>query len=505
MKQLILLAACVGLMLSAGCSKPATEPETVAPEPEAVAAPPEFPFDADDFIMTVDYYGEESKSQTRTAFATANRAADLLAWRAAARRNPFYHAFFISADDVKRLEMLLKGDDFELIGHAFDLTSADAAVLNQHIVSIQTSGQKYTCLIGLGEEGLARMRAINAAVPHDTREVLPSAKVLADGFLTMREIDSSLDLIVSEVPTGEGNAADDYRKAIEAYEVYESDIRDFTEEGYQAERDLQDARQTILKELSHLKGEELYAEYDRRYAEALDAYHVDFPSVVDTLAEHVASGAAKADMRYAETYGEELDVHIETRQSSRLFQIAMLLQFQARYQLLKDQPELTIEPMQDLVILGRQMYDEHADAETMSYGLYIQHTSLWALLNAYRAMGDDDALAQMKPYLDEINAIDRSLRDKRNIVWFVLAQDAHPADIYYIIEHDEDPAWRQRAVLTLGILKFVNVSDGARAEAEQKIAAYCESDDPAIRAAAETARDFDRGGFNRLGVSKYPG
>ena len=37
------------------------------------------------------------------------------------------------------------------------------------------------------------------------------------------------------------------------------------------------------------------------------------------------------------------------------------------------------------------------------------------------------------------------------------------------------------------------------------MSALCESDDPAIRAAAETARDFTQEDFNKLGLPKYPG
>jgi hypothetical protein len=336
----------------------------------------------------------------------------------------------------------------------------------------------------------------------------PSPEVQTEEFLKQHDITESVALVVGAAPTGPGNAADDYKQAINTYNTptYMDQVREFDRMWQRKEDDLKFDRTNIRERISHLDGAEKRAEQDRLLAEVWAEYNIEIPSIVGTLQKQLAAGAKKKEMRYVESYGPDTpDVHIETEQSSRLVQMAMFLQKIHRYQIRKGQADQAIEPLKNQVILGWHMYNEHADVQSMFRGLQIQQTAMDMLEEIYATKGENSKITQMKPYQDHIDGLERYVREKHGILWFVLIQNGNPGDVYYLIENDQDPAWRKRAVLTLGMLKFMPCLHADKLVIRRKIIKYCESDDPLVKSSAEASRDFTRKEYNRLGAPKYPG
>ena len=333
-----------------------------------------------------------------------------------------------------------------------------------------------------------------------------TAKIQQTDMMAVRNITEPITLVIGQAPTGAGNAADDYRLVIDAYTAQEDKINRFTDKWFKKEKWLAERGSFISSQVSHLEGTDSRTEYDKLYAEALAEYEVEFPAVMDQFEKFVAAGAAKKEMRYLEKYGDSSgSIHIETEQAMRLSQITYLFAYRARYQMLKGEPEKAIESLNNLVVMGWQMYNEHADVATMRQGLNVQIVALDRLEKIYKEQDNKIALANVKKYTAHINSIDTWLKEKYGVVWFSRALDAKPGDVYYIIEFDQDPAWRRRAVMTLGVLKFMDIPPGDRILVRRKILKYCKSSDPMIRAAAEAARDTTLKEYKTLGRSRFPG
>jgi hypothetical protein len=334
----------------------------------------------------------------------------------------------------------------------------------------------------------------------------PSTQVQTEEFLRQHDITESIALVVGSVPNGAGNAADDYKQAIETYKLSMGQVRDFNRAWNRAEEDLKFDRENIREQLEDLRGEER-AQAQQKLLDAVWAeYSLDLPDdLIRKLQDRIATGAKKKDMRYVGVHdGGEMNVHIETEQSSRLLQVAMMLQRVARYHIRKGEPDKVIDSLKNQVVLGWHMYNEHQDVETMMRGLQIQQTAMGMLEEIYAKNGDNAAIARMKPYADEIEALERYIREKRALVWFVLIQHGNPGDIYFIIDNDKDPAWRKRAVLSLGVLKHMPCLLPDKIIIRRKILKLCESDDPDLKNAAETARDFVRRDYRMLGAPRFP-
>ena len=334
----------------------------------------------------------------------------------------------------------------------------------------------------------------------------PSAHIQQTSMLEVRNITEPISLIVGQAPTGAGNAADDYQQAIAAFDTHEMAIARFKEDWDRKERELKAEGKSIQSQVADLDGTERKAESDRLYDEYMATYEIKFPDVMDQFEKFIAAGAAKKEMRYLEKYGDSSgSIHIETEQAMRLSQITYLFAYRARYQMLKGEPEKAIESLNNLVVMGWQMYNEHADVATMRQGLNVQIVALDRLEKIYKEQDNKIALANVKKYTAHINSIDTWLKEKYGVVWFSRALDAKPGDVYYIIEFDQDPAWRRRAVMTLGVLKFMDIPPGDRILVRRKILKYCKSSDPMIRAAAEAARDTTLKEYKTLGRSRFPG
>jgi len=333
----------------------------------------------------------------------------------------------------------------------------------------------------------------------------PSTQVQTEEFLRQHDITESVALVVGSVPNGAGNAADDYNQAIETYKLSMGKVRDFNRAWGDKEKELNQDWDFIKEQIDHLSGAERRAERDRLEAEVWATYEMDIPSFTQKLQDQLAAGAKKKEMRYVGVHdGGELHVHIHSEQGRRLLKIALMLQKVALYHERRGELDKAVPHLKDQVVLGWHMYNEHGDVETMFNGLMIQSHAMDMLKRIYGKQGNTAAVARMKPYADEIDTLERFVGNKRDIVYFPRIQDGNPGDIYFIIDNDQDPAWRKRAVLSLGFLKHMPCLLPDKIIIRRKILKLCESDDPDIKTAAQAARDFVRRDYRMLNADKYP-
>jgi len=132
----------------------------------------------------------------------------------------------------------------------------------------------------------------------------------------------------------------------------------------------------------------------------------------------------------------------------------------------------------------------------------IQVLALDALRDLYKLWGSARAgrVEQLQQYDTKLSAVRAFHEGKLKILW---AAHPHAGDVFYVIEGDQDRAWRVQALLELGILRFSAETRGDRKKTAKLIERYCAGADEMEAAAARAARDLTEEEFNVLGTKGY--
>ncbi len=288
----------------------------------------------------------------------------------------------------------------------------------------------------------------------------------------------SADVVLGGGATVPGDAAADYRSAVEAFENNLALIGKHIGEG---DDDVDDddgkSRWNITPEAM---------------------------VVLKEIASHVRAGAKKANMKYSFVYSPKtFDVTYFYRPADELHKLTSALDTLATsYARQKKYAEAEAVWKAEFA-LGCHMMNERIRVDMGIRGLNIQDMALGALAWLYAEWGGEHAkrVASVKKYKASLVRLDRLWDDKRKIVW---SPKPKPGDIFYLIESDEDRAWRVQALLALGVIKFTAMGDrGDKRKLEQLVAKYAAGDDPYLAAAAKAARDFTKEGFNQIGTKMY--
>jgi len=227
-------------------------------------------------------------------------------------------------------------------------------------------------------------------------------------------------------------------------------------------------------------------------------------SVLQEIASHVQAGAQKADMKYSFVYSPgtfEVGYFYKPaddleRLSSALDTLAVAYVRQKKYA----EAEAVLKAE---FAMGCHMMRERIRVDMGIRGLTVQEMALVGLGKLYLEWGGEHVkrIEGVEKYRRSLLRLERAWKDKRKILWNVRPD---PGDIFYIIENDEDLAWRVQGLLGLGLIKFTAVGSwGAKRKRDKLVAKYSAGDDPYLGAAANAARDFTREEFNVIGSKKY--
>ncbi len=313
---------------------------------------------------------------------------------------------------------------------------------------------------------------------------LPSAPYLTNepGFMELKVPQTPLDAIISAVPTGPGNAADDYAKALTFYKQNVADI---------------DKTADI-------------APFNAATASSDPWANPDFKAC-RTLADLVAAGAKKAEMRYTFVMTpQKLKPYFQLGFARDLYQISLGSSQCYMVHMERKEYAQAEKRMQDMFILGWHMFNERALADMSMQGLDIMVVAVQRLEELYNIWPEapKDRMRSLKEYESELLSIREYDRQKKRLLWDSLPSNLsksgdqfYPGDVLRMAESEEDHAWKVQAVLTLGAMKFRCVnSRGNIKKTFSLIQRYLRSDDPLLKAAAECANELTIEQYQSLGM-----
>lgn len=220
----------------------------------------------------------------------------------------------------------------------------------------------------------------------------------------------------------------------------------------------------------------------------------------------VAGAAKKKWMKYTFAFTDkELAFGFHHQAPEKFWKLAVSLRMLADMLAAKGRYAEAAEVIKDILIMGRHMYDEHAVAYMGLTGLEVQEYAAKALQKLYRTWKEapKEAAGFLQKYETEVGPILNMYRKKKEILWDNIPKNNEagdpklaPGDVFNILEHDQDPAWRVQAVIALGALKFRVAGRGDRKYAFRLIRQCLQSKEPAIAAAAKVADSLTREQFH---------
>jgi hypothetical protein len=297
-----------------------------------------------------------------------------------------------------------------------------------------------------------------------------------------------LDAIIPAAPTGVGNAADDYAKAMVFYKQHKEEI---------------DKTADI-------------APYNAATAAADPWANPDFKACRD-LADIVAEGTKKAEMHYTFVMTpKKLKPYFQVDYAWEMHDIAIgahqcFLVHMDR----KEYPQAE-KRLQEMFILGWHMFNERALADMSMQGIDVmlatmsrQGGDLPGFQELYQRWpeGAKDRIRSFDEYANELRGILEYDKQKKRLLWDSLPSNLsragdqfYPGDVLAMAEKERDHAWKVQAVLTLGPMKYRAVGRGDIKNALSLIQKYLRSDDPLLKAAAECSNELTRDQYQRLGM-----
>jgi len=290
----------------------------------------------------------------------------------------------------------------------------------------------------------------------------PESALLKAGYLDTYQVKTPISVVTGGAPSGSGDAGKDYAQAASIYRNNRHELADINQ----------------LVPLSELPD--------------------PMPASAHQLAEHILAGASKAKMTYTFVHtSHELTVGFDYPPAKELFYVANVA-LNVAERLRETDTEAAIKLAQAVCVMGWHMFNERAIADMEMQGLWIQASAADALGQLYKKSFQADRARAVGAYSDAVMLLYNDCVDKRSKL---CATQVNPGNVFHIAQHDADRAWRVRAVLSLGMVKFAARETGDKRANKRLILRYMEDSDPLIKAAAIAARHFMLSGYNTLGVA----
>lgn len=308
------------------------------------------------------------------------------------------------------------------------------------------------------------------------------------GFMEMKLITVPIADLIGYQPRQEGNAADDYQKAIDIYKRNAKGIGEAW---------------------THSEG----------LGKGTYSLPTDLLKALQAIDDLVARGSLKASMKYTFVYTpkefvvgfgvtayEDMEEFSSNRNlyapSSQLFRLGMSLELLAYHYYGKKDYLRAEKTLQHLFVLGRHMMDEQSRPVMVQSGIDLQQEAIGLLRPVYRDMGGDHKkqIGAIASYKSCLAAILGHYDTKKDALWRTAP---NPGDVFNMIANEKDRAWRVQAILYLGVLNYAikvdRISRGDARMTTKYIEKFINSADEYEAAAAKAARDITEADFRMLG------
>ena len=294
----------------------------------------------------------------------------------------------------------------------------------------------------------------------------PSAATRRTGFMDRIEVAASITDVIGALPTGGGNAGDDYHQAVTTYLA---------------------AKQAIEDAIIDL-------------GKGSDTGHEDALAALNGMYGHISSGAKKKEMKYLLVHApKELRVGWKLPEIETLGEVGGCMDLLAAYNLKNNRPRQAEAIYKDLMIVGWHMTGARSYYHVVTAGFGTQMTAAEGLATVYRAMGGSfkQRVQALREYHSAVREADGIYGDKLNVLW---KTKPHPGDVFNIAENDKDRAWRVQAVLAMGMLRYTADGRGDKKYNTRLLEKFARDKDPLPAAAAKAASELTEPEFNLLGT-----
>lgn len=227
-------------------------------------------------------------------------------------------------------------------------------------------------------------------------------------------------------------------------------------------------------------------------------------TVLEEIASHVQAGAQKGDMNYTFVYTpKKFEVSYFCKAANDLEKLSSALDTLAATYMRQKKYAEADSVLKAEFAMGWHMAKEGIRADMGVCGLRVQNMALSGLRGLYLEWAGEHTklIKGIGDYRDSVRRVQQDHREKLKIVWNTKPS---PGDVFYIIENDEDRAWRVQGLLTLGLIRFTAMgSRGDTRRIEQLMKKYSGGNDPYLAAAVKAAQNFTKEDFNQIGTKMY--
>ena len=298
----------------------------------------------------------------------------------------------------------------------------------------------------------------------------PTRETSKSGFMDVIEVDAKITDVLGAAPSGTGDAAEHYARAIELFFTNYDIIEDAA---------------------AALAGGDAQG-----CAEAL--------KTLDEIRGHIGNGAKQASMKYLARHASgKLQVSKRQEDVERLGQTVDALKILGDYYIANNRLKDANAMYRDMFVVGWHMIEAHSHMHMALYGQDIAATALSGMSKSIERGLDKDTdyerRAPLHAYLGALNEF-RSVYEEKSMVFHKVRLEA--GDIWNIAENDKDRAWRVQAILGMGLMRFTHESSKANtARNNETIEKFLNSEDPLEKMAAQAAKAYTEIDFNQAGTT----
>ena len=301
----------------------------------------------------------------------------------------------------------------------------------------------------------------------------PTEMTTAPGALDLHQMTMTLTDVLGAEPTGDGNAADDYAKALDVYR-----------------KDRETWKALNLKMVNAMENA-VVGDVEK--------------DLMKQFADHCHDGAKKANMDYCVAYGQKPSIEMEQADSKALEKLCECLQTCLLYQQLVVKDSAAAQQIgKDMLILGWHITKERAYPLTVMAGYNTQGAACERLAEIYKSdpkLAAADTVGRLRDYRSQAQTV---LRDSQHLLEMWKANPL-AGDFFNVIDNTKDPAWRVQGLLGLGIIKFRSEGDrGDRMYTQRLLEKYSTSGTELEKRAAKAAKDFTREEYQHIGNLEVP-
>jgi hypothetical protein len=308
----------------------------------------------------------------------------------------------------------------------------------------------------------------------------PTRATTAAGMLSLQRPREPISLALGRELSAEGDAGEDYRRALEAYQG-----------------DLAAVKGVLGHYVEMAKGEYRLSD--------------DEVETLERVAEPISAGAAKKKFTYYfRLTPQEIELpSFRPAESTQFQNLAEVPQMLAVHYVATGEDGFSEAEryLLDVLVMGYHLMAERARMEIVQRGIGLQEAACGLLASLYQRWNKPQRAEQVRRYSDGLWNIGSAYSDLFEVIWRIeqhgKAYGPHPGDVCNLAANHRDRAVVVEAILGLGVVKLTTAARrGDQMRVRRLIREKLESKDVIERAAARCADGLDAAGLRRLAASE---